>query len=112
MTVDGLGQQLQRHCSLQSFGIDIVSQGFIDCEGTFAKVLTIGVTDSGIQTKSLGTGRLRTDLLHDTTPHLWGCMPVAVLLLSAYVGQWVLGARQPVPLCKAKYVPAMSKAYR
>src|SRR2546422_10759187 len=68
--LDGLCQQLQRNGSLQGFGIDVVGQGGIDCEGTFAKLLTIGVTDGGIQMKSLGTGRLRTELLHDTLPLL------------------------------------------
>src|SRR5262245_45800886 len=94
IAVEGLCQQLQRNGSLQGFGIDIVGQGFIDCEGTFAKLLTIRVTDSGIQMKSLGTGRLRTDLRHHTPPHIWDCMPVAVLLLSAHIGQRVLGAQR------------------
>ena len=56
MAVDGLCQQLQRNGSPQGFGIDVVGQGFINCEGTFTKLLTMGVTDSGIQKKSLRTG--------------------------------------------------------
>src|SRR5215471_21603441 len=71
MAVESLCQQLQRNGSSQGFGIDIVGQGFIDCKSTFAKLLTIGITERGIQMESLGAGRLCTDLLHDPPPHLW-----------------------------------------
>src|SRR2546425_6238451 len=92
--VDGLCQQLQRNGSSQGFGIDVVGQGFIDCEGTFAELLTIGVTDGGIQMKSLGTGRLRTELLHDTLPsslmglHASRCAPPVC-------PRWAAGPRSP-----------------
>src|SRR5262245_3989379 len=95
--------------------MDIVGEGFVHAEGPFANLLTVGVTNHAIETKRFRTGRLRTDVLHDTDSSLG--------LLHAGRCAGKEGACWPVPLrptstggCdaqrrmshpRAKYMPGM-----
>src|SRR5712692_8576738 len=68
--VHSLREQFERDGPLECLGIDVVGEGFVHGAGAFAKVVTVRVTDHAIETKCLGTGRLRTDMLHDTDSSL------------------------------------------
>jgi hypothetical protein len=64
------GEEFEWDGSLERFRIDIVGEGFVHAEGAFTNFLTVGVTNHAIETKRFRTGRLRTNVLHDTDSSL------------------------------------------
>src|SRR5215510_7187557 len=64
------GEEFEWDGSFERFRMDIVGESFVHAEGAFANLLTVGVTNHAIETKRFRTGRLRTDVLHDTDSSL------------------------------------------
>src|SRR5262249_57359583 len=111
------GEEFEWDGSLERFRIDIVGEGFVHTEGAFANVLTVGVTNHAIETKRFRTGRLRTNVRHDTDSSFG--------LLHTGRCASKKGARQPFPLrptstggcnaqrriahARAKYMPGMEQ---